>query len=112
MSELTIKHIDDMHSGEHAGPQKFLDLARGLGVSGMDMKLIKLPPNNPDFPAEAASDGEAVYVVLEGDAILHTSGRTTELNPGVFVRVGASVERTIVPGDVGATILAIGSTRH
>jgi hypothetical protein len=113
MNEVTVRHIDDMHSGEHAGPQKLLDLARELGVSGGDIKLIKMPPNSPEFPAEGALDGEAVYLVLEGDAVLHTPGGSTQLDPSTFVRVAPSVNRTIVPGDVGATILAIGTaTRH
>jgi len=60
MDKVTVKHIDEMHSGEHAGPQKILDVAHDLG------------------------------------------------DPSVFVRVGDAVARRIVPGDVGATILAIG----
>jgi hypothetical protein len=112
MNEVTVKHIDEMHSGEHAGPGKYLDVAQDLGVSSWDMKLIKLAPNSSDFPAEENEGRETVYVVLEGDAVLHTPDGTTSLDPSVFVRVGRTVKRTIMPGDVGATILAIGETRH
>jgi hypothetical protein len=108
MNEVTVRYIDEMHSGEHAGPHKFLDLAENLGMAGLDMKLIKMPPNSPEFPDGESGGHEAVYLVLEGDAVLHTPEGTTELNPSVFVRVGPTVRRTIVPGDVGATILAIG----
>ena len=111
MNEVTVKHIDDMHSGEHAGPRKYLDLARGLGVTGVEMRLIKLTPNSAEFPEEESGGRESVYVVLEGDAVLHTADGTTGLDPSVFVRVGPTVQRKIVPGDVGATILAIGA-RH
>jgi hypothetical protein len=111
MNEVTVKHIDDMHAGEHAGPGKYLDLARGLGVSGWDMRLIKMAPNSPEFPTEEGEGHESVYIVLEGDAVLHTPNGTLGLDPNVFVRVGREVKRTIVPGDGGATILAIG-TRH
>lgn len=112
MNEVTLKYLDDMHSGEHAGPQKFLDVAAGLGLDGVDVKIIKLPPNSPDFPHEAAEGREEVYLVLEGDAVLQTADGTAELDPSVVVRVGATVKRTIVPGDVGVTLLAIGATRH
>jgi hypothetical protein len=108
MREVTVRHIDDMHSGEHGGPKKYLDLSGTLGVSGCDLRIIKMTPNSSDFPKEANA-GDSVYVVLEGDAVLHTGNGTTGLDPSVFVRVGPSVEHTIVPGDVGATILAIGA---
>jgi hypothetical protein len=107
MNEVTVKHIDEMHSGEHAGPRKVLDLARDLGFDGVDMRLLKLAPNDPDYPAESGNR-EEVFVVLEGYAVLHTPEGTADLDPSVFVRVGPTVERRIVPGDVGATILAIG----
>jgi hypothetical protein len=107
MDKVTVKHIDEMHSGEHAGPQKILDVGHDLGVEGLGMRILKLAPNDPDFPAPG--DGhEEVYVVLEGDAVLHTPEGTTNLDPSVVVRVGDAVARRIVPGDVGATILAIG----
>ena len=81
--------------------------ARDLGVDGLAMRLMKLAPNDTDYPAES-DPGEQVFVVLEGYAVLHTPGGTADLDPSVFVRVGPSVQRRIVPGDVGATILAIG----
>ena len=108
MKAVTVKHIDDMHSGELAGPRKYLDLARWLGVSGCEMRLMKMPPNSQEFPTDEGADHEAVYIVLEGDAVLHTPEGTTGLDPNVFVRVGRSVSRTIIPGDTGATILSIG----
>lgn len=107
MNEVTVKHIDEMHAGEHAGPRKVMDLARDLGLEGWDMRLMKLAPNDPDG-AQADDGHEQVYVVLEGYAVLHTPEGTADLDPSVFVRVGPSVKRRIVPGDVGATILAIG----
>ena len=112
MNEVTVKHIDDMHSGEHAGPKKFLDLGKGLGVADVDMRLIKMPPNSAEFPKEENDGHESVYVVLEGNAVLHTPEGTTDLDPSVFVRVGSTVKRTIVPGDTGATILAIAASRQ
>lgn len=107
MNEVTVKHIDEMHSGEHAGPQKMLDIANDLGIRGFGMKILKLAPNSADYP-DIEDGAEEVFVVLEGDAVLHTPDGTTNLDPSVFVRVGPSVKRRIVPGDVGATILAIG----
>jgi len=112
MNEVTVKHIDDMHSGEHAGPKKFLDVGKGLGVADVDMRLIKLSPNSPEFPKEETDGHESVYIVLEGNAVLHTPEGTTDLDPSVFVRVGSTVKRTIVPGDIGATILAIAAPRQ
>ena len=107
MNEVTVKHIDDMPAGEHAGPERILDLSRDLGLDGMDVRIMKLAPNDPDYPLPQEGR-EQVFVVLQGYAVLHTPEGTADLDPSVLVRVGASVQRRIVPGDVGATILAFG----
>lgn len=109
MNEVTIKHIEDMFSGEHTGPHRFLDAGKGLGVTACEMKIMRMPPNWTDFPEQDhAEDGEEeVYVVLEGDAVLQTPDGETSLDPSTFVRISPGVRRKIVPGDVGATILAI-----
>jgi hypothetical protein len=112
MNEVTVRHLDDMHAGEHAGPGKFLDVSEDLGLTGVDLKVMKMPANWSEFPEGAGEGMEQVYVVLEGAAALLTPDGSTELYPGVVVRVSPGVARKIIPGDVGATILAIGTSRH
>ena len=107
MNEVTVKHIDDMSAGEHAGPQKIRDISGDLRLDGLEMRVMKLAPNDPDYPG-LQEGSEQVFVVLQGYAVLHTPDGTADLDPSVVVRVGSSVQRRIVPGDVGATILAIG----
>jgi mannose-6-phosphate isomerase-like protein (cupin superfamily) len=53
---------------------------------------------------------EEVYVILKGKATLRAGGEDVALEPGVLVRVGPNVSRKIVPGEEGATILAVGGT--
>ena len=106
MNEVTVKHIDDMPAGEHAGPEKLRDLTRELSLEGVEMRLMKLAPNDPEYPGPQDGKGE-VFVVLQGYAVLHTPDGTADLDPSVVVRVGPTAQRRIVPGDVGATILAI-----
>jgi hypothetical protein len=48
--------------------------------------------------------------VLQGGARLTAGGESWELVPGMLARVGAAQKRKIVPGPMGATILALGGT--
>jgi len=108
MADVTIKHFDDLDS--HGG--QFLYAGRGVGVSAWGMNVLRLPPQWADYPNhDHAKDGqEEVYIVLEGDAILHADGESWRLRPGLLARVGAAQKRRIVPGDKGVTLLAIGGT--
>jgi mannose-6-phosphate isomerase-like protein (cupin superfamily) len=107
-TDVTIKRLDDL---ENYGGQ-FLYAGRGVGVTSWGMNVLRLPPNWRDYPDhDHAKEGqEEVYLVLEGDAVLHAGDETWSLTPGMLARVGAAQKRRIVPGAKGATILALGGT--
>ncbi|HJS69592.1 MAG TPA: cupin domain-containing protein [Gaiellaceae bacterium] len=106
MPDVTVKTLDELES--YAG--QFLYAGRGLGVTAWGMNVLRLPAGWTDFPHHDHEDTgqEEVYVVLEGDAVLHADGESWELERGTLVRVGAAQKRRIVPGDGGVTILARG----
>lgn len=108
MADVTVKTLDELDSYQG----QFLYAGKGLGVTAWGMNVEKLPPGWADYPEhDHAEDGqEEVYVVLEGSATLHADDETWELAPGTLARVGPEQTRRIVPGDEGATILALGGT--
>jgi len=107
-ADVSIKRFDDLES--YAG--RFLYAGRGVGVQSWGMNVLRLPANWADYPDhDHAKDGqEEVYLVLEGDAVLHAGEETWTLEPGMLARVGAEQKRRLVPGSRGATILALGGT--
>ncbi len=106
MADVTVKSLDELES--YAG--QFLYAGKGLGVTAWGMNVERLPPNWAEYPEhDHAEEGqEEVYVVLKGSATLNAGGESWELEPGTLARVGAGQKRRIVPGDEGATLLAIG----
>lgn len=108
MADVTFKHFDELDGYN----EQFRYAAKGLGVTAWGMNILKLPPHWAEYPEhDHASDGqEEVYIVLEGSARLVAGDQSWDLVPGTLARVGALQKRTIVPGDSGATILAIGGT--
>jgi mannose-6-phosphate isomerase-like protein (cupin superfamily) len=106
MADVTVKRIDEF---EDYGGQ-FFYAAKGLGVTAWGMNVEKLPAGWAEYPNHdhAEQGQEEVYVVLEGSATLTAGDETWELTPGTLARVGPEQKRQIVPGDQGATILAIG----
>jgi mannose-6-phosphate isomerase-like protein (cupin superfamily) len=108
MADVTVKTIDELD--DYAG--QFLYAGKGLGVTAWGMNVERLPPGWADFPDHdhAENGQEEVYVVLEGDAVLHADGKTWPLECGTLARVGPNQKRKIVPGEKGVTLLALGGT--
>ena len=112
--DITVKRIEELdgHQGKPGSPKHFLFAGRGLGVKSWGMNVLHLPPNHRDYPEhDHIGDGqEEVYIVLKGKVTLKADGEDVTLEPGVLARVGPGVKRKLVPGEEGATILAIGGT--
>jgi mannose-6-phosphate isomerase-like protein (cupin superfamily) len=108
MTDVTIKHIDDLESYEGSG--RFLFARRGLGVTSFGMNVERFPAGYGDYPDhDHEQDGqEEVYFVVEGSATRHADDEAFELTPGTFARVGPAQKRKLVPGDDGVTLLALG----
>ncbi len=116
MSDLTVKHIDEMETtfgGEGV-------LARAsLGVSAFGMQVLKLPAGwaGPEHAHSGmtgelarANDGqEEVYFGLEGSALLLADGKEIPLEPGVMARCGPAQLRQLVTRDAPAKVLVIGA---
>jgi uncharacterized cupin superfamily protein len=110
MADVTVKRLDELES--YKGQGQFVYAGKGLGVTAWGMNVLKLPAGWDGYPEHHhGSDAqEEAYIVLEGSAELHAGGQVWRLEPGTFARVGAQQARKIVPGDRGATILALGGT--
>jgi uncharacterized cupin superfamily protein len=112
MADVTVKRFNELDSYPGPPANQFFYAGKSLGVTAWGMNLMRLPPNWADAPEHdhAEQGQEEVYVVLEGNATLHAGGESWTLRPGTLARVGPKQKRKIVPGDRGATILALGGT--
>ena len=115
MTDVTAKKLEDVpaYEGPRAIPGiRFRSLGRALGVSAWGMNAIEIDPGCTAYPEhDHAKDGqEEVYVVLEGSGTIAAAGGETKLEPGMLVRVGASVKRKVQPGPDGIVLLVLGAT--
>jgi mannose-6-phosphate isomerase-like protein (cupin superfamily) len=115
VSDVTIKRIDEVEP--YRGPNtlagiQFRPAGRAVGVTAFGLNVLNLAPGATTyFEHDHAKDGqEEVYVLLEGSATLRAREREYPVKPGMLVRVGPGVQRKWLPGDRGATLLAIGAT--
>lgn len=115
MAEYTIKHLDefDYYKGEGEEPGiRFIYAGKGLGVTAWGMNVIRMEPNCSSYPEhDHVADGqEEVYIILKGQVKFKAGEDESELEQGMFVRVGPAQKRKFSTGVEGATILAIGGT--
>ena len=108
MTDVTVKHIDELESYEGRG--RFMFARKGLGVTSIGVNVGRFPAGYADYPEhDHEKDGqEEIYFVFEGSATLQAGDETFELTPGTFARVGPSQKRKLVPGDEGVTVVALG----
>jgi hypothetical protein len=73
------------------------------------MNAIRMPPHWEHYPEHdhAADNEEELYIPLEGSGTLHAGGQTYPMKRGVLIRVGAAINRKIVPGPKGMTLLML-----
>jgi hypothetical protein len=109
MPDVTVKRVEDFEAIFGGG---FRRARAGLGVSSFGLAVIDLPANFSRYPVhdQTHDDQEEVYTVLSGRATLQVGGEDYELEPGVFVRVGATEKRKLITGDQPARIIAMGAT--
>jgi uncharacterized cupin superfamily protein len=114
MSDVTVKHIDELESYDKVQKYRgqFRYAGKGLGISAWGMNVLVLPPGWAEYPEhDHERDGQKeVYVVLKGSATLQTEGKTWQLGLGTLARVGPTQKRKIIPGKDGVIILALGGT--
>jgi mannose-6-phosphate isomerase-like protein (cupin superfamily) len=115
MSEITAKHFDDIpyYQGSSAiHGIKFHMAARDLGITAWGMSVLEIDAGCTGYPEhDHVKDGqEEVYVVLRGSGTLGGGNEKIALVSGMFVRVGPSQKRKILPGPQGIAVLAIGGT--
>lgn len=113
--DITIKRIGRIEP--YKGPNtlagiQFIAAGRALGVTAWGMNVLKLESGATTYyEHDHVKDGqEEVYILLEGDATLRAGEQEWQLEPGMLARVGPNVRRKWLPGDKGATLLAIGAT--
>lgn len=108
MSDVTAKRIEEieLYSGPFQKGQKFYLAGKSLGLSSLGMNVIDMPPNWEHYPEHdhAEDNEEELYVVLEGSGTLYAEGKSYPMERGIFIRVGASTKRKVVPGPEGMTM--------
>lgn len=101
------------YDGPHAIPGiRFRAVREALGVTAWGMNVIEIDPHTDRYPThDHRSDRhEEVYVVLDGEAVLHVEDAEVALATGDMVRVDGSATRRITTGDRGVVVLALGGT--
>lgn len=109
MPDVTVKRVEEFEAIFGGG---FRRVRAGLGVTSFGLAVIDLPANFAHYPEhdQTHDDQEEVYTPLSGRVTLRVGGVDYELEPGVFVRVGATEKRKLVTGDEPARVLAMGAT--
>lgn len=107
MADYTVKRVEEFEAVFGGG---FKRARAGLGVTSFGLGLIDLPPNYSNYPVHTQEHDsqEEVYTVLSGRATLEIGDERVELEPGVWVRVGAAETRRLVTGSEPARVIAIG----
>lgn len=113
MADMTIRRVEEMES---IWDGRFVRARASLGARSFGMNIWNLPPNwdqnweHDHVNPPAADNEEEIYTVLRGKATLRVAGEEHVLEPGVFVRVGASEKRKVGTGTESAQVLCIGGT--
>ena len=115
MDDIRVETLEsiDAYCGEHAiDGIRFKPAADALGVRAWGMNVLEIDAGCTGYPEhDHVQDGQQeVYVVLRGSMTLVAGDVRHELAEGAFARVEPSVTRTLVPGERGVTVLAIGAT--
>jgi hypothetical protein len=127
VADITHARIDEIDAIEGMlDGIKMHRAAAGLGVSAFGISIVDLDPGADQYPEhDHSEDGiggrmfakrpeqlgqEEVYVALRGSGVLEASGEKYLLDPEHIIRVGASVERKVMPGPNGLRLLALGGT--
>jgi mannose-6-phosphate isomerase-like protein (cupin superfamily) len=107
MTTHTVRQIDELPAIMHGAVKLAGD---ALGVQTFGLQVLDFPAGFADYPAhDHAQDGqEEVYVVLAGSAEFEVAGARLDAGVGDMLRVDPAAARTIVPGEDGVRILAIG----
>ena len=112
MADVTVKRVEDFEAIFGGG---FRRARAGLGVSSFGLAVMDLPPGFSEYPDhdQAHDHQEEVYTLLSGRARIRVGGEGGEefdLEPGIWIRVGAEERRKIITGDEPARVLAIGGS--
>ncbi len=107
MSDVKVMRIEEMESAANG---VMVRARASLGVRSFGMQVLNLPPNHPDYPEhdETSSGQEEIYIPLRGSAKLTAGGKSYDLVPGVFARVGPAEKRKLHPGQEGLQVLVLG----
>ena len=112
MADVTVKRVEDFEAIFGGG---FRRARAGLGVSSFGLAVMDLPPSFSEYPDhdQAHDHQEEVYTLLSGRARIRVGGEDGEefdLEPGIWIRVGAEERRKILTADEPARVLAIGGS--
>lgn len=108
MADVTVKRLEEFEAIFGGGMRR---VRAGLGVSSFGMQVIELPPNFTVYPNHDHNHDqqEEVYTALSGSATLQIGDDGEyQLEPGTFARVGPGLERKLVTGDDGVSLLCLG----
>jgi mannose-6-phosphate isomerase-like protein (cupin superfamily) len=107
MADYTVKRLEEFESVFGGG---FKRVRAGLGVTSFGLSVMEFPPNFRNYPehTQEHDSQEEVYTVIKGRAVLYVADERVDLEPGVWVRVGASERRRLETEGESARVVAVG----
>jgi mannose-6-phosphate isomerase-like protein (cupin superfamily) len=107
MADYTVKRLEDFESVFGGG---FKRVRAGLGVTSFGLAVMEFPPDFHNYPehTQEHDSQEEVYTVIAGRAVLYVEDERIDLEPGVWVRIGASERRRLETEGESARVVAIG----
>lgn len=107
MADYTVKRLEDFETVFGGG---FKRVRAGLGVTSFGLAVMEFPPNFRNYPehTQEHDSQEEVYTVIEGRAALYVDDERIDLEPGTWVRIGASARRRLETEGESARVVAIG----
>jgi uncharacterized cupin superfamily protein len=106
----SIKHRDEFESMEGSGDATWMLARKALDWPSFGFNLVTIGPGGqiPEH-THAEEREDELYVILEGDGVLHVDGEDHPAPAGTFACFGPEVSRSILNrSDAPVTALLVG----
>lgn len=106
----SIKHRDEFEVMEGSGDATWRLARKALGTDSFGFNLVTIGPGGQIPEHNHADEGEVeLYVIIDGDAVIHADGEDYPAPNGTFASFEPQVSRSILNrSDAPTTALLIG----
>src|SRR5689334_12391245 len=95
-AKYAIKHRDEFERMEGSGDCTWLLARKALGTGAFGYHLVEIGPGGQIPEHDEAQSGQVeLYVILEGEAVLHIDGEDHPAPAGTFASLEPAATRTI-----------------